>query len=184
MRNFIGRPGGPGRMVLSMVVLGVLGTLAFVFVNLNARLDAQKAANDATLARTSDIVDVNERVTTRLSQLTDLTEKSHQALDDTRALEPRLQDLASAITPATRSLSSTTNQTGGTKTQLVTIQQVLNAVRDGVIPLTTSAEAFGDQGAALLPVLQSLNSDLRSAVASARRIDEAIPLPETGTRAP
>ena len=178
MRSFLGRRGGPARAVLALVMMGVLGTLAFVFVNLNMRLDAQKAANDVTVERTSVIVDVNDRVSMRLQALSDLTDKAQLALEETEGLQPSLEALSAAIGPAAATLDTATTTTVTTNDQLTTINEILVAVRDGVVPLADSAKAFGAQGNSLVDVLRLLNQDLRRAVSSARRIDNGIPLPK------
>lgn len=178
MRNFFGRRGGPARTILSVAMIGVLATLAFVFVNLNERLHAQKSANDATVERTSVIVEVNDRVSARLEALGDLTDKAQLALEETENLQPSLEALSLAIGPAAVTLDSATSSTVTTNEQLTTINDILVAVRDGVVPLAKSAEAFGAQGSSLVDVLALLNQDLRRAVSSARRIDNGIPLPD------
>ncbi len=106
---FFGRRGGPARMVLAIVAVGVLGLLTFVVFNLNTRLDNQQRANVTSIAASQDIVDVNDKVTGQLRQLTELTHTAQTALDATSALGPLLTKLDEAIAPAAAMLASSTS---------------------------------------------------------------------------
>ena len=50
-------------------------------------------------------------------------------------------------------------------------------MHDTVLPLVSSAQAFGEQGNQLLAVVQALVADLRSSVASVQTINQMLPLP-------
>lgn len=174
---FFGRPGGPARMVLSIVAVGVLGLLAFVVFNLNTRLDNQQRANETSITASQAIVDVNDRLTTRLLQLTELTHTAQTALDATSALGPLLVELDEAISPAAQMLASSTDGAQLTNQQLTNIQGILGEVQNTVLPLVDSARVFGDQGRQLLAVVQGLVSDLQGSVAAAQTINQMLPLP-------
>ncbi|ABG99977.1 conserved hypothetical protein (plasmid) [Rhodococcus jostii RHA1] len=174
---FFGRRGGPARMVLSIVAVGVLSLLAFVVFNMNVRLDNQRRVNETSIEVSQGIVDVNDRLTSRLQQLTELTHTAQTALDATTALGPILTKLDEALTPAAQMLASTTDGAELTNDQLVNIQGILGEVQNTVLPLVVSAEAFGDQGRQLLVIVQGLVSDLRGSVAAAQTINQMLPLP-------
>ncbi|MCZ4587567.1 hypothetical protein O4328_28430 [Rhodococcus opacus] len=174
---FFGRRGGPARMVLSIVAVGVLSLFAFVIFNLNNRLDNQQQVNLTSISASEDIVAVNDKLTGELRQLTELTHTAHSALDATAALGPLLTRLDEAISPAAQMLSSNTAGAQMTNEQLVNIQGILGEVQNTVLPLVSSAQAFGDQGTQLLAVVQALVADLRSSVASVQTINQMLPLP-------
>ena len=174
---FFGRRGGPARLVLSVVAVGVLGLLAFVVFNLNTRLDNQQRANETSITASSAIVDVNDRLTNQLQQLTELTHTAQNALDSTAALGPLLVKLDEAISPAAQMLASNTEGAQLTNEQLTNIQGILGEVQNTVLPLVESARAFGDQGQQLLAVVQGLVSDLQGSVAAAQTINQMLPLP-------
>jgi hypothetical protein len=64
-----------------------------------------------------------------------------------------------------------------TNEQLTNIQGILGEVQNTVLPLVTSAQAFGEQGNQLLTAIQALVADLRSSVASVQTINQMLPLP-------
>jgi hypothetical protein len=175
--SFFGRPGGPARFFLSIVAVGVIGLLGFVIINLNTRLDNQERANQTSIGASQRIVEVNDKLTLQLQQLTTLTHTAKTALDSTSALGPLLDKLHNAITPAAQRLSSSTNGAKFTNEQLAAIQNVLDEVEHTVTPLVPSAQAFGDQGKQLLATVQGLVKDLQSAVDSAKTINQMLPLP-------
>ena len=172
-----GRPGGPARMVLAIVSVGVLGLLAFVVFNLNTRLDNQQRANTTSIGTSQAIVDVNDKLTNQLSQLTQLTHTAKTALDATSALGPLLTKLDEAIAPAAAMLGKGTAGAQMTNDQLSNIQSILGQVQNTVVPLVSSAQAFGDQGKDLLAAVQGLVADLQTSVASAKTINLMLPLP-------
>ncbi|ROZ88008.1 hypothetical protein [Gordonia sp. OPL2] len=175
--TFFGRAGGPMRMVWAAVMLMVLLLLSFVIYTLNGRLDNQQAANLASIGASGRIVTVNDSVTTELGQLTELTRTAQRALDSTRALGPLLAELNTAIGEATALLESSTQGAQVTNEQLTGIQSLMVRVKQTVTPLVASAAAFGEQGDQLLATARGLVTDLRSAVASARTINQMLPLP-------
>ncbi|OPX15000.1 hypothetical protein [Gordonia sp. i37] len=175
--TFFGRAGGPARMVWAVVLLAVLLLLSFVVFTLNGRLDNQQRANLTTVGASGRIDEVNDKVTKELAQLTDLTHTAQTALDATRKLGPLLTDLNSAIGEAAGLLDSSTGGAELTNEQLTTIQGLMVKVKKTVTPLVASAGAFGDQGDQLLTTAKGLVADLRSAVASARTINQMLPLP-------
>lgn len=164
-------------MVLAIVAVGVLSLFAFVIFNLNNRLDNQQQVNLTSIAASEDIVAVNDTLTGELRQLTELTHTARGALDATSALEPLLIKLDEAIGPAAQMLSSSTSGAQMTNEQLTNIQTILGQVHDTVLPLVSSAQAFGEQGNQLLAVVQALVADLRSSVASVQTINQMLPLP-------
>lgn len=174
---FFGRRGGPARMVLAIVAVGVLGLLTFVVFNLNTRLDNQQRANVTSIAASQAIVDVNDKVTGQLQQLTELTHTAHTALDATSALGPLLIKLDEAIAPAAAMLASSTAGAQMTNDTLTNIQSILGEVQNTVLPLVSSAEAFGEQGNQLLAIVQGLVSDLKVSVEAAKTINQMLPLP-------
>ncbi|MFI6996541.1 hypothetical protein [Nocardia sp. NPDC050175] len=174
---FFGRPGGPARLVLSIVAVGVLGLLIFVMITLNTRLDNQQRVNETSISASHSIVDVNDKLTSQLQQLTELTHTAQSALDATTALGPLLARLHDAITPAARQLGSSAAGAQHTKTQLTDIHDILGEVQDTIVPLVASAEGFGGQGKQLLAVLQGLVGDLQASVAAAQTINRMLPLP-------
>jgi hypothetical protein len=175
--TFFGRRGGPVRLVLSVVAVGVLGLLLFVVTNLNQRLDNQQRANESTIAASEGIVAVNDRLTQRLGQLTELTHTAQAALDETSALAPLLTKLRVAIEPAAAMVATGTRGAETSNTQLVTMHAVLDQIRGRVLPLVESAAAFGDQGKELLTIVRGLVADLKASVAAARTINATLPLP-------
>ncbi|TQC49652.1 hypothetical protein EEB14_08460 [Rhodococcus sp. WS4] len=172
-----GRRGGPARMLLSIVAVGLLSLLAFVIFNLNNRLDDQHRVNLASIAASEDVVDVNDKLTGELRQLTELTHGVRGALDATSALEPLLVKLDEAIGPTAQMLSSSTSGVQMTNEQLTDIHAILGQVQNTMLPLVTSAQAFGQQGSQLLAIVQALVADLRSSVASVQTINQMLPLP-------
>lgn len=172
-----GRPAGPARMVLAIVAVGVLGLLSFVVYNLNNRLDNQQAANVTSIAASQGIVDVNDKLTGQLQQLTQVTHTAQDALDATAALEPLLVQLDEAITPAAQMLGSSTSGAVMTNDQLNNIKGILGKVDEAVVPLVASAEAFGGQGGELLVIVQGLVDDLAGSVDAAYTINQMLPLP-------
>ncbi|GCE44849.1 hypothetical protein Rhow_000475 [Rhodococcus wratislaviensis] len=174
---FFGRRGGPARMVLAIVAVGVLGLLTFVVYNLNHRLDNQQQVNVTSIGVSQDIVDVNDKLTGQLQQLTELTHTAQTALDSAQALGPLLTKLDEAITPAAAMLAQGTSGAQMTNEQLQNIQSILGEVQNTVLPLVSSAEAFGAQGRDLLAIVQGLVSDLEGSVAAAQTINQMLPLP-------
>lgn len=175
--TFFGRPGGPARFVLSIVAAGVLGLLTFVIINLNTRLDNQQRVNETSIGASQNIVNVNDKVTNQLHELTALTHTAQTALNSTAALGPLLTKLHDAITPAAQQLGTSTAGAQRTNAQLANIQSVLGEVQSTVTPLVASAQAFGDQGNQLLAVVEGLVKDLQVSVASAQTINQMLPLP-------
>ncbi|WP_405163020.1 hypothetical protein OG203_43320 [Nocardia sp. NBC_01499] len=174
---FFGRPGGPARLVLSIVAVGVLGVLIFVVTTLNTRLDHQQRVNQISVTASGSIVDVNDKLTSQLHQLTELTHTAQSALDATTALGPLLTRLHDAITPAARQLGSSADGARRTDAQLTDINGILGEVQNTIVPLVASAGTFGDQGKQLLAVLQGLVGDLQASVAAAHTINRMLPLP-------
>ncbi len=164
-------------MIFAMIAVGVLVLLSFVIFTLNGRLDNQREANEASIEGSARIVDINDRLTVQLRELTALTESAQGALDATAALGPALQQLDQAISPAADTLAANTRGAQLTNEQLLTIQSALDEVQNNVLPLVTSAEAFGDQGVQLLNLVNGLVADLESSVSSAQTINQMLPLP-------
>lgn len=174
---FFGRRGGPTRMVLAIGAVGFLGLLAFVVFNMNLRLDNQQRVNETSIGVSQGIVDVNDRLTKRLQQLTELTHTAQSALEATEALGPLLTRLDEALTPAAQTLSRTTDGAQLTNQQLTSVQSILGEVENTVLPLVASADAFGNQGQELLDIVRGLVDDLRGSVSSAQTINQMLPLP-------
>jgi chromosome segregation ATPase len=174
---FFGRQGGPARTVLAFVGVAVLGLLSFVIFNLNNRLDNQQAANEASIEASSAIVKVNDKLTERLQQLTDLTVTAQSALDETSALAPLLTKLQKAIAPAAAMVTSGTQGAQTSNAQLARMEAVLVQLKSKVLPLVESAGQFGGQGDQLLSIVRGLVGDLRGAVAAAKKINANLPLP-------
>lgn len=174
---FFGRRGGPARMVLSIVAVGVLSLLVFVIFNLNNRLDNQQRANLTSITASEDVVGVNDKLTRELQQFTELTTTARGVLDATAALEPLLARLDEAIGPVAQMLSQSTGGAQMSNEQLTSIQSILGEVQNTVLPLVSSAQTFGAQGTQLLAVVQALVADLRSSVESVQTINQMLPLP-------
>ncbi|MFI6953396.1 hypothetical protein ACIBJI_07960 [Nocardia sp. NPDC050408] len=174
---FFGRPGGPARAAFSLVAVGVLAVLLFVLFGLNHRLDNQYNANRQTLHNSVAVVQVNDKLTSQLEQLTDITASAKGALQATSALTPVLDKLEAAIRPAADLLSSAASNTQLSNQQLTSISSILVQVHDTVLPLAAATEHFGDQGKQLLITVQALVSDLQNAVTAARTINQMLPLP-------
>lgn len=172
-----GKPAGPARMVFAIVAVGVLGLLSFVVFNLNNRLDNQQEVNLTSITASEGVVNINDRLTNQLQQLTQVTHTAQQALDATSALEPLLVELDNAISPAAQSLSGSTSGAVMTNDQLNNIKSILGRVQDAVIPLVASADAFGGQGGQLLTIVQGLVDDLAGSVDAAHTINQMLPLP-------
>ena len=164
--------------MLALLGVGVLGLLTFVVVNLNHRLDNQQVANEATLAASGDIVEVNDLLTMRLKQLVKLTDTAQLALQETAALGPLLADLRAAIGPAASTVAAATSGAETSTRKLDTMAEILRAIRAKVLPLVDAADAFGGQGRQLLRIVDGLVSDLRGAVGAAVRINASLPLPD------
>lgn len=175
--TFFGRQGGPMRLVLASVAVVMLAVLSFVIFNLNTRLDNQHQANLESIARSEQIVTVNDQLTRHLKDLTALTVDAHKALDATAALGPVLTRLGEAIEPAARLLTSNTAGAQLTNDQLNAIKSVLIEVQTKVESLEASAQAFGRQGTQLLDLVSGLVTDLKSSVSSAQTINQMLPLP-------
>lgn len=175
--TFFGRVGGPARLVWAVIMLCVLLLLSFVVFTLNGRLDKQQQANLTSVAASGRIDGVNDKVTMQLAQLTDLTHTAQHALDATTKLGPLLTELNAAIGDAAGLLNSSTGGAKLTNDQLTTIEGLMTKVRQTVTPLVSSAAEFGNQGDQLLSTAKGLVADLRSAVASARTINQMLPLP-------
>nr|WP_271208854.1 hypothetical protein [Rhodococcus wratislaviensis]GLK33209.1 hypothetical protein GCM10017611_00510 [Rhodococcus wratislaviensis] len=174
---FFGRPGGPARTVLALVAVAVLGLLSIVIFNLNRSLDNQQRVNTTSVGVSETFLDVNDQLTTELGNLTELTSTAESALESIRALGPLLAELHDAITPVAASLSSTAQGAQVTNEQLAVIAQILGEVHNVIIPLVDSAQAFGQQGEALLAMIEGLITDLQTAVESAATINQMLPLP-------
>lgn len=175
--TFFGRPGGPARMVLAVIGVGVLALLSFVVFNLNHRLDHQQAANLDTLSASHDIVNVNDLLTRRLAELTRLTATAQAALGETAALGPLLTSLREAIAPAAATVGAATDGAMTSTAKLDTMNAILAAIKEKILPLVRSADAFGGQGRQLLAIVDGLVEDLRGAVAAAVTINDSLPLP-------
>ncbi|MFI5782876.1 hypothetical protein [Nocardia sp. NPDC051570] len=175
--NFFGRLGGPARLILSTAAAAVLGVFIFVIANLDTRLDNQQRVNETSITASRNIVDVNDRLTNQLRQLTQLTHTAQDALDATAALQPLLVKLHEAITPAARQLGASSGGAQYTNAQLADISGVLGEVQNIVVPLVSSADAFGDQGKQLLATVRGLVGDLQTAVTAAQTINRMLPLP-------
>ena len=145
--------------------------------NLNTRLDNQQRVNVTSISASQSVVQINDKLTNQLQQLTQITHTAQDALTATSALGPLLTKLDGAITPAAEMLSNSTSGAQMTNDQLVDIQSVLGEIQNTVLPLVTSAQAFGDQGKQLLSLVQGLVSDLEGSVAAAQTINQMLPLP-------
>jgi hypothetical protein len=174
---FFGRPHGVVRMILAIAGVGVLALLSFVVFNLNGRLDNQQQANEQTLVASQALVNVNNDVTDRLAQLTALTGSAGQAVQETEGLAPLLVKLRQTIAPAAALVHSGSSGGQVSNAQLTAIEGVLEEVRGTVVPLVSSARAFGQQGQQLVGIVQGLVSDLQTAVQDAKQINHALPLP-------
>lgn len=174
---FFGKRGGPMRMVWAICAVGVLVLLAFVVFNLNTRLDNQQRANLASVHASDRIVNVNDSVTGELRRLTELTSTAQEALEATQDLHPQLVELGKAIGPVADLLNENTAGAQVTNEQLAGIQTALTEVQSVIVPLVASAEKFGGQGKELLTTVNGLVTDLKASVASARTINQMLPLP-------
>jgi hypothetical protein len=172
-----GRRSGPVKAVLAAVALVVLSVLIVTFARLGQNLAAQAAINQESQRNAEAAVAVTDRLTTRLAQLTRLTDTAQLALDDTRALQPLLVQLRDATRPAADSIAVARAGGETTHTDLRRIQQIVVQLRQQVLPLVPSAAAFSDQGTQLLTILQGVNDDLETSIDAARRINNALPLP-------
>jgi hypothetical protein len=172
-----GRRSGPVKAVLAAVALLVLSVLIVTFARLGQNLAAQAAINQESQRNAEAAVAVTDRLTTRLAQLTRLTDTAQLALDDTRALQPLLVQLRDATRPAADSIAVARAGGESTHTDLRRIQQIVVQLRQQVLPLVPSAAAFSDQGTQLLDILQGVNDDLETSIDAARRINNALPLP-------
>jgi hypothetical protein len=172
-----GRRSGPVKAVLAAVALVVLSVLLVTFARLGQNLAAQAAINQESQRNAEAAVAVTDRLTTRLAQLTRLTDTAQLALDDTRALQPLLVQLRDATRPAADSIAVARAGGETTHTDLRRIQQIVVQLRQQVLPLVPSAAAFGDQGTQLLTILQGVNDDLKTSIDAAQRINNALPLP-------
>jgi hypothetical protein len=172
-----GRRSGPVKAVLAAVALVVLSVLIVTFARLGQNLAAQAAINQESQRNAEAAVAVTDRLTTRLAQLTRLTDTAQLALDDTRALQPLLVQLRDATRPAADSIAVARAGGETTHTDLRRIQQIVVQLRQQVLPLVPSAAAFGDQGTQLLTILQGVNDDLETSIDAAQRINNALPLP-------
>jgi hypothetical protein len=172
-----GRRSGPVKAVLAAVALVVLSVLIVTFARLGQNLAAQAAINQESQRNAEAAVAVTDRLTTRLAQLTRLTDTAQLALDDTRALQPLLVQLRDATRPAADSIAVARAGGETTHTDLRRIQQIVVQLRHQVLPLVPSAAAFGDQGTQLLDILQGVNDDLETSIDAAQRINNALPLP-------
>jgi hypothetical protein len=172
-----GRRSGPVKAVLAAVALVVLLVLIVTFARLGQNLAAQAAINQESQRNGEAAVAVTDRLTTRLAQLTRLTDTAQLALDDTLALQPLLVQLRDATRPAADSIAVARAGGETTHTDLRRIQQIVVQLRQQVLPLVPSAAAFSDQGTQLLDILQGVNDDLETSIDAARRINNALPLP-------
>jgi small-conductance mechanosensitive channel len=172
-----GRRSGPVKAVLAALALVVQLVLIVTFARLGQGLAAQAATNQESQRNADAAVAVTDRLTTRLAQLTALTDTAQRAVDDTRALQPLLVQLRDATRPAADSIAVARAGGETSRTDLRRIQQIVVQLRERVLPLVPSAAAFGDQGTQLLAILQGVNDDLERSINAARRINNALPLP-------
>lgn len=172
-----GRRSGPVKAVLAAVALVVLLVLIVTFARLGQNLAAQAAINQESRRQAEAAVVVTDRLTARLAQLTRLTDTAQLALDDTRALQPLLVELRDATRPAAGSIAVARAGGQAGYTDLRRIQGIVVQLRERVLPLVPSAAKFGDQGEQLLAILEGINDDLALSIATARRINDALPLP-------
>src|SRR5947209_47874 len=130
-----GRRSGPVKAVLAAVALVVLSVLIVTFARLGQNLAAQAAINQEPQRNAEAAVAVTDRLTTRLAQLTRLTDTAQLALDDTRALQPLLVQLRDATRPAADSIAVARAGGETTHTDLRRIQQIVVQLRQQVLPL-------------------------------------------------
>lgn len=175
--TFFGVRGGPARTVLASIGVAVLGLLTFVVFNLNNRLENQQAANEATLVASGQIVDVNDLLTKRLRELVLLTGTAQDALRETAALGPLLTSLREAIGPAAGTVLVATKGAETSTAKLDTMNEILAAIKEKILPLVRSADAFGGQGRELQKIVDGLVDDLERAVAAAASINNSLPFP-------
>jgi hypothetical protein len=165
--------------------LVILLLLTVTMARLNQKLAVQIQVDDVTLRGADTMVAVTDRLTLRLAQLTRLTGTADHALAETQALQPLLLQLQQAIGPAARAIA--TGRAGGesSRADLSRIRTIVDQLQRAVLPLVPSARAFGDQGKQLLTILRGVNDDLDRSVEDARRINDAIPIPDlVNTRSP
>lgn len=177
-----GRPGGPARLVLGVLVLVTLLGLTVTVARLDLRLGTLVALNQESLDGARRVAAADDRLTSRLHQLTGLADDAHRTLDQTRAVQPVLAQLRDAIGPAGR--AAATGRAGGehTTAQLARIRDILSRLNTGTGQLARSAEAFNRQGADLIMLLDGLVADVRTSLEATRRIDSTLPLPRTAGR--
>lgn len=177
-----GRPGGPFRAIVGFIFIGVFLTLVLIIVALNIDLARQEDNNKTTLRISRSLVTVNDKITVRLQQVTDLSGVAAKALDETRALGPLLVQLGEVTGSALGTLQegeSIVRETAGPgklgRTLAITEDIIKNAV-----PLGDNAAAFLGQGNQLLGIVQGLVKDVEAALAAATRINNGLPLPRLG----
>lgn len=170
-----GRPAGPVRVILGFVALSVFATLGITIYRIGDKLNGLAAGAETTLDGSGAIVRVNDKVTERLAQLTDLTGVAQLALDETRGLTPLLTQLADAVRPATAQVAA--GRVGGEASEatLREIEKIVVALENRAAGLLTSAQAFGGQQTDLLGIVEALVADVEASLADARRINEEIP---------
>ncbi|MGQ0615445.1 MAG: hypothetical protein ACT4PW_00385 [Acidimicrobiia bacterium] len=175
--QFFGRPAGPVRTLFVLILVAVLALLCIIVFRLNGRLDTQEKTNQRTLAAAEGIVEINDKVTQRLAQLTNLTGTAQQALNETAALAGPLAQLKEVVIPAAASIAQ--GRAGGEESLrlLTNVRNVADEIRTITLGLVDSATIFGQQGDQLLEIVQGIVDDVELAVASATRISNAIPLP-------
>jgi hypothetical protein len=100
--SLFGRPGGPARFVLGVLGLIVLLTLTVTVARIDDRLGVLVGLNRESLDGARRIAGADDRLTSRLHQLTDLAEGAHTTLESTRALQPVLADRARPASTARR----------------------------------------------------------------------------------
>lgn len=175
--TFFGRPAGPVRTIFVLILVAVLALLCIIVFRLNIRLSTQETTNQRTLRASRGIVEINDKVTARLSQLTSLTGTAQMALDETKGLAPLLQQLKDVVIPAAASIAQ--GRAGGEESLQILggVRDVAAEIMDVTLALVDSAAMFGSQGDQLLGIVEGIVDDVELAVQSATRINNSLPLP-------
>ena len=175
-----GRPGGPFRALLAFIFIGVVLTLILVVVALNIDLARQEHNNQTTLQISHSLVSVNDRITQRLSQVTDLAGVAAKALDETKALGPLLVQLHDVTATAANSVDQGRNGVQASASKLTTAVNLARTILAHTDQAVANAQGLLGQGNDLLGIVQGLIKDVQAAVTDATRINNGLPLPQIG----
>ncbi len=160
----------PLRFGLAVTTLAALVFFAVLLLRLDARLSKQEVANHRTLAATGSIVTLNRGVTTRLGEVSALTEQARASLAATSSLTPLLDQLHGALSSVNATVATAGGGAAVSQATLSEISGVLGALQTKTADMASASKGLSSQEGAVVGALRGIVGDLQAAVADARRI--------------